>query len=95
MRLSIDKTRLTPGDVFQISPELKDSFFAGCFMQATEIKSWGVQGFICMPSSRGEMPGHAYFRANWDDIDYVGRAQWIPTRTTEDAQDNETTPTTP
>lgn len=70
---------ITPGDVVQIDPDTqKNGFFAGCFMQVTELKSFGVQGFICMPTKRGELPGSAYYRAKWEDIEYVGRATWIP-----------------
>ncbi len=70
---------LVAGDVVQISPTtLKDGFFAGCFMMVTEPKSWGAQGFIAIPGNRGTNPKEAYYRVKWDDMEYVGRAEFIP-----------------
>jgi hypothetical protein len=71
--------KLEVGDVVQLDPELcKDSFFAGCFMQVTDMKNFGAQGFICMPGKRGEIPGRAYFRANWEQMSRIGKAEWEP-----------------
>lgn len=74
----MEKTDIKPGAVVQIDGTLKDCFFPGCFMLVTEVKSWGVQGFISMPGSRTELPGRAYFRASWDKIEYIGQAVWVP-----------------
>ena len=65
------------GDVVQISPTLEDQFFSGCFMMVTEVKSWGVQGFIAIPGERGKPPGAAYFRCKWENMELVGTAPWI------------------
>lgn len=67
------------GDVYQINPNVaeKDSFFAGCFLQVTEVKDWGVQGFVCIPGKRGEMPGMAFTRQTWDTIVKIGTAHWV------------------
>lgn len=73
----MQKRALKVGDVVQISPEL-DGFFRGCFMLVTEVKSWGAQGFISMPKTRQELPGRAYFRCKWEDMEFIGHAQWIP-----------------
>lgn len=70
---------LAVGDVVQLDPEKQaEGFFAGCFMMVTEPKSWGAQGFICMPGERGTLPGRAYFRAKHEDMHYVGRAEFVP-----------------
>lgn len=73
---------LRPGDVVQLDPEHhvapRDGFFAGCFMTVTETKSWGAMGFVAMPGARGEMPGEAYYRARWAEMEFVGRAVWAP-----------------
>ena len=68
---------LKPGDVVQISPDTR-SAFAGCFLLVTEPKSWGAQGFVAMPQGRGELPGEAYYRAKWEELEYVGHAAWVP-----------------
>lgn len=69
-------TQLEIGDVVQISPEQKDSFFCGCFMVVTEPKSWGAQGYVSVPGQRGTVPGAAFTRVNWDEMEYVGKAAW-------------------
>lgn len=77
----MDKRELVVGDVVQINPEKKESFFAGCLMMVTEPKSFGAQGFIAIPGKRGEIPGQAYYRVNWEDMEYVGRAAFVPVET--------------
>jgi hypothetical protein len=73
----MNPTQLSHGDVVQITPE-SESAFAGCFMLVTEPKVWGAQGFIAMPLERGKLPGSAYYRAKFEDIEFVGRATWAP-----------------
>ncbi len=65
------------GDVVQIDPTMEDCFFPGCFMQVTEVKSFGAQGFICMPQSRDEPPGQAFFRVDSANMVRIGKAEWI------------------
>jgi hypothetical protein len=74
----VEARELQVGDVVQISPDLPDCFFGGCFLLVTEPKPWGAQGFVAMPQNRGELPGRAYFRCKWADMEYVGPAAWIP-----------------
>lgn len=73
----MEKRDLEIGDVVQIDPSLKDCFFRGCFMIVTEPKTFGAQGAIAMPTSRTDLPGYAYFRATFDQMEYVGKATWI------------------
>lgn len=63
------------GSVVQISPE-KESGVEACFLQVTELYSWGVQGFVAIPSAEG-VKG-AYYRAKWDEIRLIGQATWMP-----------------
>lgn len=74
---------LRVGDVVQLDPtvhaaseESPGGFFAGCFMLVTEVKSWGAQGFVSIPTERGKPPGAAYFRSPWSQMEKVGRAAW-------------------
>jgi hypothetical protein len=62
----------------QINPDTYDGFFKGCFMTVTEPKAFGAQGFICMPQKRGEIPGQAYARVKWEDMEFIGHAEWRP-----------------
>ena len=78
---------LQVGDVVQINPEVHvDGFFAGCMMMVTERKAFGAQGFISMPGERGTPPGRAYYRAKWEEMEYVGRATYVPFDETEDEE---------
>lgn len=67
---------LKVGDVVQQGHK-EDSFFDYCFIQVTEVKPWGIQGFVPMPKARGVMPSQAYTRAEWADIEYVGKATFV------------------
>jgi len=71
------KRELKVGDVVQIDPEgHKGAMFAGCFMLVTEPLSWGAMGFISCPEDPG--PGAAYLRVKFENMEYIGRAVWVP-----------------
>ena len=64
------------GDVVQIDPE-HDPTFGGHFLVVTEVKSWGVQGYVTpLPVNRGEPRGLAYYRIEFDKIARIGKAEW-------------------
>ena len=73
----MSKRDLQRGDVVQIAPNAENAF-GGCFMLVTEPKSWGAQGFVAVPERRGVPPAEAYVRAEWEQMEYVGRAAWEP-----------------
>ncbi len=60
------------GDVVQIDPAHDDKF-GGCFMLVTEVKSWGVQGFVKIPAK-----GDAYYRCEFSHLHRIGAAEWLP-----------------
>jgi len=68
---------LKVGDVVQISPNSM-SAFAGCFMLVTEPKSFGAEGFIAMPQAIAVRPGEAPYRCNWEEMEYIGSAAFVP-----------------
>ena len=41
----------------------------GCLVQVSEVKSWGVQGWVQIPKG-----GSAYIRLKWEQIEYIGQA---------------------
>ncbi len=73
----MESRELKPGDVVQIAPS-SDTFFSGCFMLVTEPKSFGAMGFVAIPGGRGEIPGAAYARIPFADMEFVGRAHFVP-----------------
>ena len=56
-------------DVVQILPPNK---WAGCFLTVTEVKSWGVQGYIKIPEK-----GLAYYRLEHEEYIFIGQAYLV------------------
>lgn len=79
----MDKRELKKGDVVQIAP-IEDGFFTGAFMLVTEPKSWGAIGYVSIPGERGTVPQRAYTRVEWNNMEYVGTATFVPTDLNED-----------
>ena len=69
---------LQEGHVVQLNPEtVKNPMFAGCMMVVTEGKSWGAQGYVQGLGENGEPGGQAYYRASWEEMEFVGLATYI------------------
>jgi hypothetical protein len=64
-------------DVVQLSPATDNKGFGGCFMIVTEKKYWGVQGYVQALGDRDKVGGQAYYRAKWEEIEFVGKATWV------------------
>jgi len=62
---------LSYGDIVQINPDC-DDVFGCCIVIVSEIKSWGIQGYVKIPGQ-----GNAYVRKKWDEIAFVGKAEWM------------------
>ena len=71
----IDLLKIEKGDVVQVDPE-SDGRFAACLMIVTEVKNWGLQGYITVPGTVGGS-GTAYYRVNHDNYAKVGPAKWL------------------
>ena len=65
------------GDVFQINEKHGRNGWIGAFVMATEIKSWGIQGFVSHIETHDQQ-NRAYIRLKWEELDYIGHAQLIP-----------------
>lgn len=81
-------TKLPPGmtmtvevhDIVQLDPEkTKNPIFAGALMIVTEIKSWGVQGYVEVLGNGTDDPsGQAYYRAENGTFEPTGgKAVWV------------------
>lgn len=75
--LSDEERSYKPGDVFQINETHGRGGWIGTFVLATEIRSWGIQGFVPLLKSHDEQQ-RAYIRLNWNEIDYIGFAKLVP-----------------
>ena len=73
--------KLNEGDVVQIDPE-HDSVFGSSFMVVTEVKSWGVQGYVhAFPGFNADGTKHeggrAYLRVAFEHMEYIVQAEWV------------------
>lgn len=60
-------------DIVQLCPfSTENKMFAGCFLLVTEVKSWGVQGYVQVLGSDGEPGGQAYYRAKEGTFEATG-----------------------
>lgn len=72
---------LALGDVVQLNPEtVRNRMFAGCMLIVSEAKPWGAMGYVQALGSNGEPGGQAWYRAQWAEMDLVGRAAWVVSR---------------
>ena len=65
------------GDVFQINEKNERQGLIGSYIMPTEIKSWGIQGFVAHVETFDEQK-RIFLRLKWDQIDYVGPAVLKP-----------------
>jgi hypothetical protein len=60
------------GDIVQVDPSKK--VFGGCMVVVTEVKVWGIQGYV---QSAG-VDGLQYIRLEWQDFEKTGgKAIWV------------------
>lgn len=72
----MEPRELIVGDVVQLHPERATEAFRACLMIVVEPKSFGAMGFVSIPHKDG--PRAAYYRVSWADMEYVGRAPFMP-----------------
>ena len=69
--------QLVPGDIVQIGEAPANLAFAYCLMVVTEIRSWGIQGYVQDMGTREQVGGPAYYLATWEEIEPTGgKAVW-------------------
>lgn len=77
----MEPKELEAGDLVQLDPEkCRNPMLAGCIMVVTEPKVFGAQGYVQMGGENGQPGGQAYYRANWQEMEPVGRAEWTVAR---------------
>ena len=66
-----------PGDVFQINEKDGRNGWIGAFVVATEIKNWGIMGFVHHIENNASH-SRAYVKIPFEQIDYIGHAALVP-----------------
>jgi len=69
-------TKLEKGDVVQLAPHVGNPMFACCMMTISEPKPFGAQGYVQSLGENLKPGGQAYYRAKWDEMEFVGKAVW-------------------
>jgi hypothetical protein len=67
-----EKSLVKENSVVQINENGQEGWI-GCFLQVSEVKTWGIMGWVQIP-----MGGSAYLRPTWNQIDYIGNAVLVP-----------------
>ncbi len=67
------------GDIVQLDPEkTANPMFRGCMMVVTEVKPWGIQGYVQGLGENMQPAGQAYYRAKTGTFEATGgRAVWM------------------
>ena len=74
----LNEPLVSNGDVLQIDPNnAGNPMFAGCMLTVTEVKPWGVQGYVQTLGENGQIGGQVYYREKWENLEKVGSAVWI------------------
>ena len=70
---------IQPGDLVQLDPEkTKNPMFGACILTVSEVRSWGVQGYVQGLGENGKPGGQAYYRATWGTFEPTGgRSVWV------------------
>jgi hypothetical protein len=74
LRMSPDEVKA--GDVVQILDVHGREGWVGAFVLVTEVKEWGVQGFVHVVQTH-ESCASAYIRLIWDHIEWIGPAEMV------------------
>lgn len=82
MQLGVNPGDRTSGDIFQIIEKHGRAGWIGALIIATEIKSWGIQGFAPHILTHDQQR-RLYIHLKWEDIEWVGRAVLVPSDETK------------
>ncbi len=66
--------RIKVGSVVQLNETASSPCYVSCLLVVTEIKSFGVQGYVAIPGDCEFPAGQAYLRPKWEAIEYIGEA---------------------
>ena len=83
---NVDVSTHSGGDVFQINEKHGRKGWIGAFVLATEIRSWGIIGFVHHIKTHEER-NEIWIRLKWEEVDYIGDAGLIPNSLNEENEE--------
>ena len=81
---------LENGQIVQLDPDkTKNKMFSACLMVISEVKPWGVQGYVQSLGTNGEPGSQAYYRAETGTFLPLdnNKAPWVIGSLAEDETD--------
>lgn len=78
------ETDFKVGDIVQITRQTHLWF--PCLVIVSEVKSWGSQGYVMIPTNDGTGTKNAYIRPRNEQIEFVGKALILDQRLTEEEE---------
>lgn len=68
---------LEPYDIVQVSPNYGNSNWQGCLVVVTEVKNWGIKGYVILPGDPERPAAPAYVRIETGGFEHTGgRVEW-------------------
>jgi hypothetical protein len=74
------------GDIVQITDE--SHHWYPCLIIVTEVKSWGIQGYITIPSNDNNPNGNAFIRLKDGEFEFCGCKAVLVRGTGEEDREN-------
>lgn len=81
-----EQITVKPGSVVQIAPSQGGHWFDGCFLLVTEVRPWGVLGFVSYPTERDKRPAEAHYRVKNGDFAFIGQCAFAPEHVVRDEE---------
>lgn len=74
-----DERKFEAGDIVQLGGEdVGNPMFRHCMLTVTDVRQWGVMGYVQALGEGGKEGGHAFYKAGWDEFEATGgRAVWV------------------
>lgn len=73
-----NEIELKRGMVVQLSHDCRNPIYSYCFMIILDPRPAGAWGRI-QGIGKDEMPSeYAYYKASWEEMEFVGKASWVP-----------------
>ena len=64
-------------DIVQLSPvTCANPGFSACFLIVTDVKDWGIIGYVISPGGRNSLCHTYFYRAKWEEFEWIGKSKW-------------------
>lgn len=71
------RASVSNGTVVQLNFDTANPKFRYCMLTVTEVKNFGVLGYIQSMGDEHQMGGQVYYRAQWHEFEVIGKAVFV------------------